>query len=293
MNKTLFISAYNRDKILIKVINKAKTCKGYDEYNKILVLQKRNEITDKNIVREIHKIDNKIKIVKNFFSAKYSIFSKYNNNIYTGFKKGFENLKSEFVIHIEDDILPAYDCLNFLEQTILQHKNDTRYFASAAFSKEFDKHNTNLNFAYSKFIWGIGTKGWGMHKNNWKMFKNLVRPILIPSANTFIDCHIEQVLKKSFYVIMPYRSRSFELPSNGMNSKRFESGALLNHRKEWYKSFLKKKTYHIKKYVFYNYLTYSWRKDCVKYTLINRFLYSYLIPLLRKNCNLKFLKNYF
>jgi hypothetical protein len=290
MNKTLFISAYNRDKILLKVIKKAKSCKGYDEYNKILVLQKRSNLADESIVKAVLKIDNNIKIIKTFFGKKYTLFSKYNNNIYRGFKEAFEHFNSEFVIHLEDDILPAYDCLNFLEHTILLYKNDVKYFASAAFSKEFNFFSKNLNFAYSKFIYGIGTKGWGIHRNNWKMFKNLVKPILIPSADTFVDCHIEHTLKKSFYVIMPYRSRSFEIPSDGMNTKKIESSEMVMHRNEWYKSFLKKKFYNIQEYVYRSNLPYSWRKDCIKFNLINQFLFLYLLTWLRKVINFILLK---
>ena len=283
MNKTLFISAYNRDNILLKVIKKAKSCKGYNEYNKILVLQKRNNLLDKKIVKRVLKIDNSIKIIKTFFSNKHTIFSKYNNNIYLGFRLGFEYFKSDFVIHLEDDILPAYDCFNFLEHTTLTYKDDNKYFATAAFSKEFNFFSNSLNFTYSKFIYGIGTKGWSLHKNNWKMFKNLVRPILIPTASTFIDCYIEQTIKKSFFVVMPYRSRSFEIPSNGMNTKKKAlSASERMHRNKWYKSFLKKNFYKIQNYTYKSNIPFTWRDDCIKYNLINRFLYLHLFKWLKK-----------
>jgi hypothetical protein len=82
---------------------------------------------------------------------------------------------------------------------------------------------------------------------------------------------------------MPYRSRTFEQPSNGLNSKLSEKNNIFN--KEWKKSFLFKKSFEIKKYTFKYNMEYSWRDDCLNYTTFNIFKakIKYIIYKLIKN----------
>lgn len=210
-NKSVFITSYNREKILLFLLKRLKNNFNYNEFNKLIILQNGSE----KLIELIKKIDKNIKIIETNYSNKYSKFSKINNNVFLGFKECFEYYNSEFVIHLEDDCLPSYDFLNFFKEIYLRYKKDKRFYAINSFSKEF---KLDKKFSYSKFIYGIG-KGWGITKKNWILTKKNLKNILKPDVEQYFDGHLEWKIKKKYYVIMPYRSRVIEIPTNGLNFK--------------------------------------------------------------------------
>ena len=62
-NKSFFITAFNRDDILINSIISLTNANKYDEYNKLIIYQ---DFTDEQADR-IYKIDRDIKIIKTFY----------------------------------------------------------------------------------------------------------------------------------------------------------------------------------------------------------------------------------
>ena len=66
---------------------------------------------------------------------------------------------------------------------------------------------------------------------------------------------------------MPYKSRSYEQPSNGLNTRIKDINS--SHSINWKKSFLNKNQYKIEDYNFLHNMKYSWRKDCHNYTKFN------------------------
>ena len=50
------------------------------------------------------------------------------NNGFKGWKYCFENLKSDYAIYLEDDILISYDFLDFHEFIHQKYKNDNKFF---------------------------------------------------------------------------------------------------------------------------------------------------------------------
>jgi len=169
-NKSVFITSYKREKILLLLLKRLKDNLNYNQFNKLVILQNGS----KKLIKLIKKIDHNIKVIETEYSDKYSKFSKVNNNVFLGFKKCFEYYNSEFVIHLEDDCLPSYDFLNFFNEIYLRYKEDKRFYAINSFSKEFI---LKKKFSYSKFIYGIG-KGWGITKKNWIFTKLNLKKIL-------------------------------------------------------------------------------------------------------------------
>ena len=275
MRKTIFITAYNREKIFFKTLNKLTQCKSYHQFKKIIIFQD----IKKTVLKKIKEIDSKIEVVKTSYPTEISSLQKCNLNIYYGFKKGFENYKSDYVIHLEDDLLPSYDFLEYHNYIISEFHSNKKFFAVNSFSKNYKKQ---LNFAYSKFIYGIG-KGWSVPKEKWATLKKMYNQLFLEKKEVFFDCYFEQEIKGKYFVIMPYRSRTFEQPSNGLNSKLSEKNNIFN--KEWKKSFLFKKSFEIKKYTFKYNMEYSWRDDCLNYTTFNIFKakIKYIIYKLIKN----------
>lgn len=259
-NKSVFITSYKREKILLLLLKRLKDNLNYNQFNKLVILQNGS----KKLIKLIKKIDHNIKVIETEYSDKYSKFSKVNNNVFLGFKKCFEYYNSEFVIHLEDDCLPSYDFLNFFNEIYLRYKEDKRFYAINSFSKEFI---LKKKFSYSKFIYGIG-KGWGITKKNWIFTKLNLKNILSSDIKKYFDRHLEWKIKKKYYVIMPYRSRVIEIPTNGLNFKIKDKNK--KFYKDWSKSFMKSKKYSIEKYKYEPSMEYYWRKDCLEYNFFNR-----------------------
>lgn len=262
MIKSIFITGYNREKIFFNTLKKLTKCKNYDQFKKLIIYQE----VKKNVVDKIKKIDPKIEVIKTEYPKSYTSFQKVNLNSFLGFKRCFDVYKSRYVIFIEDDILPAYDFLEYHNHSYLLYHNDKQYFAANSFSKESKK---NLNFSYSKFIYGIG-KGWSVPVERWKLLKKMYQELCASKKEIFFDCYFEPHIKKNYYVLMPYRSRSLEQPSNGLNMKINDKNK--SFWKNWNKSFLHKNKFKIKNYTYLYNMKYSWRKDCHNYTKFNIFI---------------------
>jgi hypothetical protein len=259
MRKTIFITSFNREKIFYKTLIKLKSCRGYDQFHKVIIYQDIN----KSVYKKIKKIDNKICIISTSYKNNISALHKCNLNTFKGFTKSFEKYKSDYVIFLEDDVLPSYDFLEFHNYIISKYRYDKKFFAANSFSRESGK---NLDFSYSKFIYGIG-KGWSLSKEKWPVLKKMFEELFYSQKNIFYDCYFETDIIRKYYVIMPFRSRCYEQPSNGLNSRIAQKKS--SHWKNWKKSFLNKKKYRIKKYTYKPNQKYTWRKDCQKYTRLN------------------------
>ncbi len=267
MIKSVFITAYKREKIFFNTINKLKLCKNYKEFKKLVIFQDVN----KNILNKINKNNPEVKVFKTQYSKDLSPIYKINNNSYLGFKTCFENYKSDYVICLEDDVLPAYDLLKFHHDLIMRYENNKNFFAVNSFSREhkniLDKQDDlDINFAYSKYIYGVG-KGWSISKKNWPVLKKMYKEVLTYQPNIAYDVWFDKEIKTKYFVIMPYRSRCLEQPSEGMHSKLKDVNSA--HWKNWKISFMDKKEYRLKEYKFLQNMRYSWREDCLNYTLIN------------------------
>jgi hypothetical protein len=276
MIKSIFILGYKREKIFFSTLKRLKKCKYYDEFKKLVVFQ---DISKKTI-EKIKRIDHEIDIVQTKYKKNISAKYKISNNSYLGFKKCFENYKSEYVIFLEDDILPSYDFLQFHNDIIMKYRDDKKFFAVNSFSKEYKKkRNIDVNFIYSKFIYGIG-KGWSIPDSRWLFLKKMYEKLLYLKSNIDFDAYFEQDIKRKYYVIMPYRSRVLEQPSDGHHFK--ISDTKTTFYKHWKKSFLDKKEYEIKKYNFMLNMKYTWRQDCLKYNIINVLKTILKLPSIKK-----------
>ncbi len=289
MIKSIFITAFNREKHFFITLKKLMSCKNYDQYKKLIIYQ---DVSNKTF-NKIKLIDPEIEVIKTQYKENYSSIYKCNFNTFIGFKKCFEDYKSDYVIFLEDDVLPAYDFLNFHDNIILQNRYDPKFFAVNSFSKEYGK---NLDFAYSKFIYGIG-KGWSLAKPKWIVLKKMFKELFQSKKNEFYDCYFEHLIRHKYYVIMPYRSRSLEQPNNGLNFK--YSYFKTFFYKSWKKSFLSKKKFAINKYNFLEQMNYKWAggtmlyEDCLQYTKLNiiktkiKFIYVKLKEIIKKNIGIQ------
>ena len=197
-------------------------------------------IVQQDINEKFSKIFKNIKqqnffLIKTCYPKSWDPHKKMILNGRKGFEFCFEKLKSDICFYLEDDIAVSYDFITFGSFILNKYENDNKFFAVNAFSKE--KFNYNKVNLYSKFIYGIG-KGWGVNKNKWPLIKKFW-------SNTFINSHesplydapIEEYIKKKrLFVVMPINSRSFEIPSNGVNINLKNN---FNYFRDFRKSFVK------------------------------------------------------
>jgi hypothetical protein len=254
---SLMITSHNRPKILSKSLKYILKAEMIDNCNIVIVQQ--------NVNSEFKKIFNKINH-KNFYLIKTSYpnyfhpHKKITLNGRKGLKFCFEKLNSDICFYLEDDIAISYDFITFGSFILNKYKNDANFFAVNSFSKE--KFNYNKINLYSKFIYGIG-KGWGVNKNKWPVIKTLWNNKFILSHNRpLFEIPIEEhIKKKRLFVVMPINSRSFEIPSNGVNIN------LKNDFKyfKYFRSSFVKKKYNNLNYSYSFFSNYKWRNDCIKY----------------------------
>ena len=58
MIKSIFITAYNREKIFFNTLKKLTKCKNYDQFKKLIIYQE----VKKDVINKIKKIDPKIEV---------------------------------------------------------------------------------------------------------------------------------------------------------------------------------------------------------------------------------------
>lgn len=267
----VFYVCCDREKVAIKNIKKLKKCYDYKNYFIIIILQNNNI----NFKKKIKSIDKNIKIIKKNYDNNFTVHSKVNNNIYTGFLESFK-LDVDFAICMEDDLEPGYDLLEFHRCLHNKYKNNIDFGAINSFSKEY-KNKKNF-YSFNEYFYGVG-KGWSINRNTWWKIKEKINLCLNKNYKRFFDIHLELLLRKNFFVIMPYRARILEIPSDGLNIKK--KYFISKEYKKELKSYVGNKKFKIKNYYINSEQEFNLRNDCLKINKVNYF-YSLILFLLRK-----------
>jgi hypothetical protein len=255
--KSVMITSYNRPHILERTLEYLFKSQLIDECNIVIVQQDINNKFTKLFQKINHK---KFFLLKTKYPQEWNPHKKMILNGRKGMKYCFEKLNSDICIYLEDDIAVSNDFIKFCNYIINKYQKDDNFFGVNSFSRErLSDDKINL---YCKFIYGIG-KGWAVPKKRWKLIKKLWNNRFINEYEApLYDAPIEKYIKdNSKYVVMPINSRSYEIPSNGVNinlKDNFEY--FVNFKKSFVNQ--KKINYDYKYSFFYKY---SWRSDCVKY----------------------------
>jgi hypothetical protein len=265
--KSVMITSYNRPYILERTLEYLFKSQLIDECNIVIVQQDINNKFTKIFQKINHK---NFFLLKTKYPQEWNAHKKMILNGREGLKYCFEKLNSDICFYLEDDIAVSKDFIKFCSYIINKYKDDDNFFGVNCFSKEkFSNHKIHL---YSKFIYGIG-KGWAVPKKRWKLIKKLWNNQFVNKYDApLYDAPIEKYIKDNFkYVVMPINSRSYEIPSNGVNI------SIKNNQKYFFdfkKSFVNQKKINCEyKYTFFQ--RYAWRSDCVKYKgQLFHYLYS-------------------
>jgi hypothetical protein len=273
--KSVMITSYNRPYILEKTLEYLFKCQLIDECNIVIVQQ--------NINNKFTKLFQKIRH-KNFFLLKTKYPQEWNPhkkmilNGRKGMQYCFEKLNSDICFYLEDDIAVSNDFIKFCNYIINKYQKDDNFFGVNCFSRE--KLSDNKINLYSKFTYGIG-KGWAVPKKRWKLIKKLWNNSFINEYEApLYDAPIEKYIKDNRkYVVMPINSRSYEIPSNGVNINLKENSEYFVNFKN---SFVNQKKINSDyKYSFFQ--KYTWRSDCVKYKgQLFHYFHNFIYNILKK-----------
>lgn len=247
--------------MLLLVLDSIYKCHLIQNYNLILVIQN----PDKFFKEKLKKKFNHLIIIETFINSNKSKIQATNYNIYRGFKFCFYKLQSEYVVHIEDDILVSRDFLAFINDVYKQNIEEKNFFAINGFSCGFENHNYKNIF--SKFYFGIG-KGWMIPKRSWLIIQNTMKKICNKNQENYFDFEIENFIRDKYFVVNPYFSRTLEIPSIGSNT----TYEFFNSKKykNWKNSFDQVKNKDpFKKYIYYSNLKINWRSDFDNYNFQN------------------------
>ena len=152
--KTITISLFNRPEYTRTMIQNLTQCKGLKDYLVIFSID--------------YACDEVVKIAESFMGTNKEIFINKpklgcGGNIQRSMDLGFS--KSEYNIHLEDDIVPGRDCLQYFEFCNQQYKNDKSVFSITAFSMDKDLSPEAANHII-RAKW-FHPWGWATWKDRW------------------------------------------------------------------------------------------------------------------------------
>lgn len=144
-------------------------------------------------------------------------------------------LDHDLSIIIEDDLLLSIDTLNFAEDILAKHKNDSNFY-SVCFLRE-NKDMVNINKEnknkYYKTDW-FAPWGWAIWKEKWEPFSNqiLSKKFNVENPDFFInnwDCQTQQYINSNnMYCVHPVISRSIHIGYNGIHDFNEKENEILN-----------------------------------------------------------------
>lgn len=165
--KIITLSLYNRPKYTVKVLEALKRCDGIKNYIIIPVVDNQEMTNNQEVMREIL-----LRFAQSGLPIDCPRFHEdnvgCNANIFTCLNIGFQF--TDFLIHVEDDIILAKDALKYFEWADKQYKEDKEVFTIDAYNNE--QHET-LPSAYEiKRSQSFKPWGWSTWLDRWESIKD-------------------------------------------------------------------------------------------------------------------------
>jgi len=198
--KVITIKLYNRPAYTSQVLTALNQCVGIDDYEVLLFI----EPGDNQVIkiaqdaafrkRQIVINERKLGITANTFQA-----------IEAGFELG------DFVIHLEDDTVPAKDFLLFMEHCRREYRSNPFIFSVCGYQYSNPNLPQSLYHAVEKRL-SFNPWGWGTWKDRWKEVKARWKEVTIPNA---FSQFLKNIIRKERYEIMPLLGRVQNIGSEG------------------------------------------------------------------------------
>jgi len=172
MNKVITLSLYNREDYTFHVLDNLSKCKGIEEYVIIPVIDHDNQ--HGNNQRAMTELlfaatqQTKLKIDQPRY---HQSNVGCNANIFTCLNIGFK--VTNFLIHLEDDIILAPDALKYFEWASKEYEDDPTVFTVDAYNnKEYKaipaKDEVERSQSFKPWGWATWIDRWNDIKDRWQ-----------------------------------------------------------------------------------------------------------------------------
>jgi len=181
MKKIITVKLWNRPPYVKKLVDSLENLKGIDNYKVIFSVDKSGE-NETKIIKHILKNS---KLDKEIYYHKTNLGCAGNTRFCLD--KGFES-DVDYVIHLEDDTIPAKDYLKFMEWGYEKSKSDKNIFAVCPFvRKDYNKvplNKMDVNKCFERSWFETGG-GFGITRISWLdiLDKGNIYGVLMPGNN--------------------------------------------------------------------------------------------------------------
>ncbi len=200
IHAALVVVAFKRSETLKKVLDSLSDSL-VPEYSEIIFVQQGNEPEVSALINNFNKLPTQhLKFDRKETSTSEQAI---NANIHDGISAAFQNVETNLVTILEDDVLIATDFLRFNVEISSLYYSDPKFRGINGFSGI--PRNSENHLSYSKQRFGLGW-GWSISRKTWVEMKEF----WTGGENFHWDGLVESFCKSGF-VIMPSQSRVINL----------------------------------------------------------------------------------
>jgi hypothetical protein len=195
--KIITFVAYNRPAYTARVIEALRRCEGIEEYEILGHVEPGcDEVIDN--VRSI-----------NFAPVHLTINAEVlgiGRNTYAAWENGFA--KADFIVHIEDDTMPAQDCLALMEHCGAAYREDAEIFSVASYNRApcapGDYFTVVRRRGYTCWLVGTWRNRWAWARGHWS-----------PDPRRYATHLAGQTAERNLSEVYPLLSRSQNIGAEG------------------------------------------------------------------------------
>lgn len=195
VSKSILILCHRRTTHLEMVLAALESCAGVDGFTIVFVVQDPAE----PVLQVIGKFSLASKLLEIDGSSYISSAQAINGNLFTGLDFCFNQLKTSFVVVLEDDIVLSKDALLYFDAVIGLEGNKSGFRGVNAFSETIPPPSLENSFVRTNY--GLGW-GWAI---NLRLYSKIVK-FWHGTEDNHWDFIFEPYLRTG-YVINPLRSR--------------------------------------------------------------------------------------
>ena len=192
MNLSVVFFAYSRPELLANSVNSFILASNSFSWKKVLVWQSGFE----EMKLKVEDLRSSFDLIVETRGNQNTVLANINFNRALGMRLAFDELKSDFVLGIEEDAVISTDSLVFIEQICKKYKS-ARNFMGINLGSVEPRNEHDLK-GYSRLRYGLQGQAGGLSKSAWKRCDGLLHAY--DNENVGWDSRLEFYLKTGFMV---------------------------------------------------------------------------------------------
>lgn len=216
LRKVITLALYNRPQYTRNVVEALKACAGIEDY----VLLPHIEPGCEEVIEIVRSIEfAEVAITINPFLFGIGL------NTFRTWEHAFQH--ADFLVHMEDDTVPAPDCLKFFESASEFGLNDSRILSITAYNREpcgpHEFYSFSCRPAFNCWIVGIWRSRWDWISSDWN-----------PDPRRYANYLATRAQSESLLELYPLLSRSQNIGAEGgVHVESAEWHRLNQHTEHW------------------------------------------------------------